>query len=611
MPALRAVFVCIGLALLASSCAEGQGGDVETQPLAVQIESVYADLVLPGTRALIRGDGFLEGAVVDVSLRGQAAGMPADLYPTAERIDDRTLAVVFPPEQVAPLGTADFTGDLRVEVSIGAALGEAVRSVSLRVRPDLPPTLDVVPSGVFPQTPVELRGDGFLMPGEGSTLVSLRGVFTPDLGGAPVELSVTDAALSPTTAPDGSLSNPDRTRSAFVFDPAWVGISPGRFEGEVQLVNRGLGWTQAMAWSPAVFDLLPPLIEGVSPTEATRGQRIDIRGQGFLGGDAGATFIRLDGHFQPDAGEARALPPGGLEISPLWLSGNQTAFAMRVHYDADCNSRDLGATAGIMTGTATPVITRGDVTVEGAAVPVTFRIRPSRQVVWLRFLPAFTDSLRIFGLRNVSGAVQTRVLEVLRRDYAGVGMDFRLVEPTDFLEYSIVEIGGPDPNGQQLFGLDNTPDLDHCNERLADNLAGRNADGAGYGGIFVESFLQFSPARNSENPLADAAFDDIFGPVMREAVEPGEYPDGPRADVIARAVLTLGSLIGNTATHEVGHSLGLPVFPGCGEYHTAPGPRQIMDCGADRPFTERAELDGAHAAFNPEDLEYLQRVLPP
>jgi hypothetical protein len=219
--------------------------------------------------------------------------------------------------------------------------------------------------------------------------------------------------------------------------------------------------------------------------------------------------------------------------------------------------------------------------------------------------------LRIFGLRNVSGAVQTRVLEVLRRDYSGIGMDFRLVEPTDFLDYSIVEIGGPDPNGQQLFGLDNTPDLDHCNERLADNLAGRNADGAGYGGIFVESFLQFSPARSTENPLADPAFDEIFGPVMARPVDSGEYPDGPRGPVIAQAVLTLGSLIGNTATHEVGHSLGLPVFPGCGEYHTAPGPRQIMDCGADRPFTERAELDGDHAAFNPEDLEYLQRVLPP
>jgi hypothetical protein len=599
------------IALGAGACAEGQGGNIETQPLAVRVESVLADFVLPGTRALVRGDGFLEGAEVDVSLRGTASGVPTELYLTAERVDDRTLAVVFPPEQVLPLGTADFTGELRVEVTIGAAAGEGLASVTLRVRPEITPNLAQIPPGVFPQTPVVVVGDGFLLPGEGSSLVSFRGLFTPEAGGPPVELAVTEAPLVPAGPGDAAFVLPDRTRSAFTFDPAWVGIAPGRFEGEVQIANRGLGWTQSTAWTPTAFDLLPPLIEGVSPTEASRGQRIDIQGQGFLGGEAGATFIRLEGDFQPDVGDARPLPPGGLELSPQWIDGNHTAFAMRVHYDADCNSRDLGATPGTMTGTATAVITRGDVTVEGASFPVTFRIRPSRQVVWLRFLPAFTDSLRIFGLRNVSGAVQNRVLEVLRRDYSGIGLDFRLVEPKDFLDYSIVEIGGPDPNGQHLFGLDNTPDLDHCNERLADNLAGRNADGAGYGGIFVESFLQFSPARSSENPLADPAFDEIFGPVMARAVEPGEYPDGPRSAAIAQAILTLGSLIGNTATHEVGHSLGLPVFPGCGEYHTAPGQRQIMDCGADRPFSERAELDASPATFNPEDFEYLQRVLPP
>ncbi len=169
----------------------------------------------------------------------------------------------------------------------------------------------------------------------------------------------------------------------------------------------------------------------------------------------------------------------------------------------------------------------------------------------------------------------------------------------------------PDPNAQQLFGLDNTSGLDRCNERLDDNLAGRNADSAGaYGGIFVESFLQLSPAAGAENPLAHPLFDEIFQPVIRK---PAELADlgGDRDAEIRRAVLTLGNLVGNTTSHEIGHSLGLPQLPGCGEFHTAPGDRQIMDCGLDRPFEERAELGPEwQATWSPEDVEYLRRILP-
>jgi hypothetical protein len=459
-----------------------------------------------------------------------------------------------------------------------------------------------------------LLGQGFLLDGEGRSLLSMRGTFTPDVGGPASEVSLAEVPLA--SAPLAAGQAPERGVVETVFDPAWMGISPGRFQGEVQVARtRDSAGRASRRGRPSASTCFPPAIEGISPYRGELADRsIDIAGdKGFLG-RRGRRDVRAPRGRLP-AGRGRgapACPGGGLELSPVSGStATSSPFAMRVHYDADCQSRDLGANPGVMTGTATPVIARGDATVEGVPTPVTFRILPSKQVVWLRFLPAFTDSLRIFGLRNVSGAVQARVLEVLRRDYSGINMDFRLVEPTDFLDFAILEIGGPDPNGQQLFGLDNTPDLDHCNERLADNLAGRNADGAGYGGIFVESFLQFSPARSSENPLADPAFDEIFGPVMARAVEPGEYPDGPRSAAIAQAILTLGSLIGNTATHEVGHSLGLPVFPGCGEYHTAPGQRQIMDCGADRPFSERAELDASPATFNPEDFEYLQRVLPP
>jgi hypothetical protein len=86
---------------------------------------------------------------------------------------------------------------------------------------------------------------------------------------------------------------------------------------------------------------------------------------------------------------------------------------------------------------------------------------------------------------------------------------------------------------------------------------------------------------------------------------------GVRAEQITRAVRMLGHLIGNTLSHEIGHSLGLPMYPGCGQYHNAPGELQIMDCGRDRPFLERAGLDPrGPARWTEENRQYLERILP-
>lgn len=596
------------LALGAVGCASG--ADTTTSPpppLAVTLESLWVPTVLPGTRAWIRGDGFLDGAELEATLTGTIDGRVADVALVAERVDDRTVALDFGPSVVAPLGEGTLTGTLHLTVEVGAAHGEAEAAVVVQVAQQLAPQLTAVPGGAFPQSPFTLTGDGFLLEGEGQTVFSLRGAFLRERDAESADISLTEIPL--TSPADGVPGPPSRTSTQLLFDPAWIGIEPGTFDGEIRVGNRGRGWAMDTDWQPAHFDLLPPTIETVSPQQGSRGERIGITGQGFIGGDDRATFLRLEGIFQPRGGEPRDLG-AGMEISPVWLSGTSLAFSMRVHYDYDCLSEDLGATPGTMNGTVTPITTSGNVVVEGVPAPLTFQILPSRQVVWLRFLPAFTESLITFGLRNVSGPIQDRVLEVLQRDYAGINVDFRLYEPTDFLDHGILELGGPDPNGQNLFGLDNTPNLDHCNERLADNLAGRHADSGGYGGIFVESFHQFSPRGESGNPLADPLFDEIFDPVKSRPVASGEFPGGPRAGVIQRAITTLGTLIGNTATHEIGHSLGLPVSPGCGEYHTAAGDLQLMDCGGDRPFRERAEIDGQPAVFNPEDMEYLYSVLP-
>src|SRR5690606_15779183 len=96
----------------------------------------------------------------------------------------------------------------------------------------------------------------------------------------------------------------------------------------------------------------------------------------------------------------------------------------------------------------------------------------------------------------------------------------------------------------------------------------------GYGGVFIESLMSFSmhPAIGESIPGADATFDAVFDPVRPDrgtivtgadlsaglpAVGPGDCPASGRAERIACAVRTMGSLIGTTLAHEIGHSLGL------------------------------------------------------
>jgi hypothetical protein len=73
----------------------------------------------------------------------------------------------------------------------------------------------------------------------------------------------------------------------------------------------------------------------------------------------------------------------------------------------------------------------------------------------------------------------------------------------------------------------------------------------------------------------------------------------------------LGSLIGTTMTHEVGHSLGLADPYGSEFHNVGDGVNRLMDAGAFRTFNERAEINGeGPAVFCDEDYQYLRKVLP-
>ncbi|MFB6372528.1 MAG: hypothetical protein ABEN55_05345, partial [Bradymonadaceae bacterium] len=94
-------------------------------------------------------------------------------------------------------------------------------------------------------------------------------------------------------------------------------------------------------------------------------------------------------------------------------------------------------------------------------------------------------------------------------------------------------------------------------------------------------------------------------------VQVDEYPSGPRADKIDRAITVMGNLAGGTVVHEVGHALGLANTGLRGKVHHAGlNPRLIMNSGADRSFEQRAEIDGESGIWGKRDSEYLKNILP-
>ena len=286
----------------------------------------------------------------------------------------------------------------------------------------------------------------------------------------------------------------------------------------------------------------------------------------------------------------------------------------------------LTARPGTFQGTITPVLISGTTTVLGQSFRGSLGIAPTRQYVYVRFLPGFSETLGDFGLRNMEPEIRERIFATLARDYAGVNIEFGAERPTGFVEYSIIEVGGPDPNGAGLFGLDNSAGKDTGNVRLNDIVGSENAESGDqgfyvFGGVFLESFRTFSPTLDSNSEIASARFDDVFSPFMPDlggtGVDASEYPDGPRRDEIDMAVHVMGNVCGNTITHEIGHSLGMSFFQ---EDLISQGQRfhndfdeegAIMDAGGNRSFEERAEIDGAATPhFNARNSEYLQTVLP-
>jgi hypothetical protein len=644
----QAMRASLALVVAVAGCSAAQLPGLDDGIAQPRIDELHPAIVLPSSRIDLVGANFADPARASTRLvlRGSFTPTGGDTKPVevtlgGQMVDETHAFAVANGAWDAAFGTAEghFDGQA-VAQSISALDGTAHESpafhAAFEVARTLQPRMTSVAGGsVHVNDGIVLTGDGFLLAtGEGETRVVVDGCFlpagtTPGSGCAGTVVKNVELVARPLpTAPW------DRSYVAFVFSPAIAGIKPGSFSGTVTVRNVFADGSAKSAGSlPLSATILKPVVTAVTPTMASLGQYVDIMGGGFIG-EAGdeVTLLHLTGTFRATGSTTAATVD--LKLVPHFDSGNRLRYVLD---EADALGRqiDLRHVSGTFTGQVTPIVIKGADEVDGAPSEATLGIAPLKQVVYVRFLPSYVDSLRLYGLAAADADVRKRVLAVAERDYAGINIEFRDKPPTDFAVYSQVDVEGPDPNALGLLGYDNTPGKDVGNNRLFDRIGGVNAttqsDGfPGYGGIFAENFMGFSahPSSRVARLETDAThFDAIFDPVRPDTGRPVSLaevrlgvtalPDGgaclgPRArDLeVACAVFVLGSLVGSTLTHEVGHSLGLADPTGEAFHDPGDGPNRLMDAGGARPFEERAELMGlGPAVFCDAEYLYLKTIL--
>ncbi|NOY89988.1 MAG: hypothetical protein GXP55_02175 [Deltaproteobacteria bacterium] len=584
----------------------------------------------PSILTLASADPLLEGSELwltlsDAERLGDAptlhiAGDAGEVTLANTGVDGAQRAFRVDAETLATFGTT--TADLQLAVS-GAGLTTPEYAASLRFASQVPLSLSGPPEGdVHYEDAILLSGDGFLAPTEGDVVARLVGRYSPDSGPA------FDVDVSLPVLPAERFAR-DRGLLRLTTDLG-AGAS-GSFSGNLELSSTdAAGRVQNPGPVPTSFRIVPAELFSLSATTASIEQLVSIRGGGFLGAAdrrGETTLLRIEGSFAAEGGPA--MPYGPVEIVPRFVSGSEVVWTLdAVEVDGELLSRAFGARWGRLEGLATPITIVGTTEYAGTPTPFAFEQAPTKQVVYMRFLPSFYASLPRFGLGASAGRVEELVAERVGGIYADYNVDVRLEEPTDFSPngYARVDIGGPDPNGIGLFGYDNTPGKDVGNLRLFDGVGGTNAetqaDGyPGYGGVFVESYLYWSshpelPGSGPAGaPAADPLFDQIFDPVRSEPATleqvRGEGEAGRVAEV-KRALEAFASLVGETVAHELGHSLGLAdPYGGASSFHNRlDGEGCLMDSGSARPLRERVQQPGTTPThFCADAPDYLTQIL--
>lgn len=608
--------------LLALGLAACDGGSAPTdagaeRPVILEVRAPAP--AVEGSVIEVRGLG-LDRLGLDARLAIERAGAPISTLDTIPDEGDGRRLFLLSADAVTQLGGGIH--DLEV-VALGNELESEPFAFTLRLVTTLPVDLFDTPSGEVHRNDVAvLNGNGIIGTTEGTLEAHFVGIFTLDAGGS----SGIDVRLTVTP-----LERTSRERGVVILSTDLGGLFPGTFDGTIQLRSRLLNGEQTESATLATsLHFNPPDLYSLDPTNAAVGQFLTVSGAGFLGGSEHpdeATLLRLEGMFEPV--DAAPVPFGPMEIVPRWLSGSAVQLVIEPAVRRDQIASELfGYAQGVFMGRATPITIKGVEELEGASVPFGFVLGAVVQVVYVRFLPSFYTSLGRYGLASAAPEIEAAVQARMEAIYAPWNVDLRFEEPQDFSRtaYSVLEIGGPDPNGVGLFGYDNTPGKDIGNLRLFDSIGGTNAetqaDGyPGYGGVFVESFLYWSshPDLPGERPLgapdAEPLFDEVFDPVR---LEPATRPeargeaDPARAEAVRRAIDALSSIIGETAAHEIGHSLGMAQpFGSPTVYHNDfDGEGCLMDSGGDRALGERMALPGFTAThFCYDHPDYLSEIL--
>lgn len=589
----------LALCLIAMHLLMGCGDDsvLDQKPATLTLTGITAPSpVLVGTPLLPKGSGIetvSEGAVLH--LQSEAASAVAPRNPQTDQVE-----FILTETAIDQLGIGHAALQVWVE-DTNRRSNEL--EVDLEIVSSLAPELTMVPSGTVHRNDiVVVRGDGLLFPTEGDTHLVVEGTFSSASGTSDVSARLPALPIEPG----------DRTRASVQLSTDLGGIQVGRFDGvaflessaEPGLVTQSERVDTSLTFEPAIFF-------GISPTTVSLEQIATVSGAGFVGGpkhpDEGM-FVRLRGTFEPYGGAPVALDDRELVME--WISGTEAHVTVEsVKSGLALVSKVFGSARGRFDGTALAMTVKGATTVPGIEAPLSITLGPIVQVVHLKFLPGFYDSLSRYGLTAATGLLEEMVLQRIEAIYERWHVDVRLEQPKDYSVrgYATVEVGGPDPNDLGLFGYDNTPGKDIGNVRLADAIGGENAetqanDQPGYGGVFVDSFFYFSSHPDKAlpkqlGPPPDPLFDEIFDPVranpasLTEVLGEGEET---RVAQVARAVAALSSLIGETVAHELGHSFGLAepygsenVFHNIGD-----GEGCLMDSGSQRPFGERTQEPG-------------------
>jgi hypothetical protein len=624
--------------LLSLACQSDSGVREESGLEGLGLTAVKPSVVVPGSTIAIEGRSFLDQplGIGWLRLAGSYAGGALDTELPANFVDFEHLEVLLTADVMPLLGPPEgqFSGQAAVVVDFtpdNTRFSSPPLPYNLRIARSLEPELEPIGSGgaIFVNDRIEVSGDGFLLGGqEGTTIAIVEGCFQR-MG------EDTCAPVGPVEVPVTPIDPFDRTRGTFAFSPQIAGIRPGNFSGEVRLRNDHTDGTTHESDTQSVgFDLIETQITAMGDG-GSLGQFVDIEGGGFVSPEDGFTTILLEGEFVPE--DAVGGVPVTLELLPEFADGRLLRYVINEE-DSLGQALDLRRETGAFDGTIRPIVSFEDDEVQGPTLPVTLRIQPVKQVVYVKFNGTYVESLRMFGLRAVDAQIRDRIHAVLERDYETINIEFRTEPATDFKLYSTLEIAGPDPNGLGLLGYDNTNEKDRNNERLFDYIGGVNAltqeNGfPGFGGVFIESLFVYSthppagtPSSSEDIPLE--LFDQIFDPLRPDRGAPvvaadfgGEgipvltsgdaCPAKERRLQIACAVWVLGSLVGTTVSHEIGHSLGLADPKGMRFHNLGDGENRLMDSGGNRSFEERAELMGqGPSMYCVESYEYLREILP-